>query len=111
MAHQRLATPVAGYVTEEAMFNFVPFTGPRWKMAHFQLEAQLIRQILQSHLPQAAAVIVAATSVGCDHQFAGARKALLAHFFPPTANAVGREISRVMIDADADPTLIVSHVV
>jgi hypothetical protein len=80
-------------------------------MAHLQLEVQLIRQILQSHFPQTAAVVIAAAAIGCDHQFAGSRKAPLAHFVPPLADAVRREMGRVMIDANADPALVVGHVI
>src|ERR1700758_912889 len=93
------------------MFDFVPLAGARWKMAHPQLEIQFIRQVLQSHFPQSATVIITAAAIGRNHQFTGSRKALLAHSLPPLPDAVGREMGRVMIDTDADPTLIVGHVV
>src|ERR1700691_5255153 len=93
------------------MFDFVPLAGPRWKMAYLELEVQWIRQFLQRYFPQTAAVVVAATSIGRDHQFAGPRKTPLTHFLPPLPDAVGRKFGGGMIDADADPTLVMGHVI
>jgi hypothetical protein len=48
------------------MFDLVPFTGSRWKVANPQGEFQLVRQVLQGHLPQTRAATVAAATVGRD---------------------------------------------
>src|SRR5258708_6114802 len=80
-------------------------------MTNLQLQFQSVRQALQGHLPQTATVTVAAATVRGDHQFPGPRKTLATHIFIPAPDAVGCEIGGVMIDADADPALIVGHVV
>jgi hypothetical protein len=47
-ADQWLSSPIAGNVTEQPMFDFVPLARARWKMTNPQFEIQVIRQILQS---------------------------------------------------------------
>ena len=93
------------------MLDLIPFAGARWKMANLQPQFQPVRQALQGHFPQTATVTVAATTVRRDHQFPGPRKAFATHIFIPTPDAVGCEIGGVMINANADPALIVGHVV
>src|SRR5438105_3237977 len=93
------------------MLDLVPLAGARWKMTNLQPQFQPVRQVLQCHFPQTASVTVAATTVRRDHQFPGPRKALATHIFIPPPDALGCEIGSVMINADADPALIVGHVV
>src|SRR5260370_8298010 len=93
------------------MLDLVPLARARWKMTTPQLQLQSVRQSLQSHFPQTATVAVAAAAVRRDHQFPSPRKALATHTLIPPANAVGREIGGVMIDADAYPAFIVGHVI
>src|ERR1700693_4252842 len=93
------------------MLDLVPFAGARLKMANFQLQVQSVCQTLQGHFPQTATVTVAAAAVSGDHQFARTRTTLVAHVLVPTANAVGRKVSGVMIDPDADPAFVVGHII
>src|SRR6516165_2063799 len=93
------------------MLDLVPLARARWKMTHFQPYLQLVRQALQRHFPQAAAVTIAATAVGRDHQFPGARKTPAAHIFIPTPDAVGCEVGGVVINADTHPALVVGYIV
>src|SRR6266403_2316087 len=93
------------------MLDLVPLAGARWKMTNLQLQFQAVRQALQCHFPQTATVTIATATVRRDHQFPGPRKTLATHIFIPTPDAVGCEIGGVMINADADPALIIGHVV
>src|ERR1700730_7363823 len=96
MTHERLTTPIAR---------------DGWKMTNLERQVQSICQALQSHFPQSATIAIAAAAVRRDHQFLGPRKALATHVFVPAADAVGREMGCIMINADADPALIVGHVI
>src|SRR5689334_10909386 len=111
MTQQGLTAPIAGDVTKQPMLDFVPLARARWKMANLQLQVQVVRQFLQRHLPQTAPAAIAAATVRRDHQFVGTRKALSTHVLPPAPDAVGCEMSGIMIDADADPALVVGQVV
>src|SRR5438132_8448488 len=93
------------------MLDLVPLAGAWWKMTDLQLQFQPVRQALQSHFPQTTTVTIAAATVRRDHQFPGPGKAFAAHIFIPAADAVGCEIGCVVVNADADPALIVGHVV
>src|SRR6516165_12383170 len=93
------------------MFDLVPLAGSRREMADLKTQSQFVRKILEGHLPKAVAATVAPTSVGRDHQLGRFREPLRAHLPPPAQNAGGREPGRVMIDSDADPTLVARQVV
>src|ERR1700737_3797396 len=93
------------------MFNLVPLARPRRKMTDAQPQTNGVGQFLQGHFPQTRSAAVAAAAVGGDQQFAGAGETPAAHILPPATNGTSREVGRVMIDADTNPTLIVGHVI
>src|ERR1700722_16440104 len=93
------------------MLDLVPFAGARRKMTHPQFQVDPVRQRLQCYLPQPRPTTIAAPAVGGDQQLAGAWKPLTAHALPPTPYRPRREVGRVVINAHADPTLIVGHIV
>src|SRR6185312_10421671 len=72
---------------------------------------QVVGQLLEADLPEAAARAVGAAGIGGDQQFAGPREAAAAHLRPPASDAVGGELRRVVVDADAHPPLVVEQVV
>src|ERR1700688_646386 len=111
MADQRSAAPVFRDEAEQSMLDFVPLARSRRKMTDAQPQTNVVSQFLQSHFPQARPAAVAAAAIGGDQQFAGAGKTPAAHILPPTTNGTSGEVSRVMIDADANPTLIVGYVI
>src|SRR5207249_1322013 len=108
---QRTPAPVLGDEAEQPMLDLVPLAGPWWEVTHVQHQAQVVGDALQRHLPQAVPTTIATTPIGRDHQLARLRKARRAHLLPPAANAGCGELSRVVIDAYADPALIASEVV
>jgi len=64
---KRDASPVPRDVTEQTMFNFVPFARSGWKVADFNNQTRFVRQLLQLQFPQTIAVSVAAAAIG-SHQ-------------------------------------------
>src|SRR5262249_6973657 len=111
MAQQRSASPILGDETEQPVLNLVPFAGAWRKMTYVQFQPQRVRQVLQRYLPQTRATAVAAPSIRGDQQFLSSGKPVLAHFLPPAPNAIRGKLGRVVVDPDADPTLVVEHVV
>src|SRR5579864_4616364 len=93
------------------MFNFIPFAGARRKVTNMKRQLQFIRQVLQRDLPESVATAVAATAVGRNHQFGGARKSLTPHFTPPAAYAGRGEACRIMIDANTHPAFVTGQIV
>src|ERR1700690_2553849 len=106
VAGEWATAPVLADETEEAMFDLVPFAGPRRKMTNFQPQAQVIGQLLQSDFPKTIPTAVAPPAVRRNHQFAGTRKAVSPHLVPPPPNARRGEASRVVVDPDAHPTFV-----
>ena len=111
MAYQGTATPVLCDEAKEAMLDLVPFAGARRKMADYQLETQLVRQLLQRHLPKTRAVAVTPPAVGGDQQLPGSGKSATAHLLPPSADAVDGELGGVVVDPHAHPALVVENIV
>jgi hypothetical protein len=111
VAYQRLAAPVLCNEAEQSVFDLVPLAGARWKVAHEQLQAQVIRQLLQRYLPQPRPTAIAATAVGRDQQFVRTWEPSLSPRLPPVPNAVDRELRRVMVAPHVDPALVVQHVI
>ena len=63
---KRNATPVARDVTEQSVFDLIPFARARRIVAHLDDHSQFIRQRLQLEFPQSISVTVAASTVRCD---------------------------------------------
>jgi len=80
-------------------------------VAHGDAQADVIRQLLQRHLPQADAVAVAPPGIGCDQQPLGLRVKRRTHLAPPAADRLGAEQGGVVVDAHAYPALIGRQVV
>ena len=80
-------------------------------MAHAQRQIEFVRQRLEGPLPQARPRSIAAAAIRGDQEAARAREAVPAHPPPPLTNAVDGERRRVMVDADADPALIVPQII
>src|SRR6266542_3768802 len=97
VTRKRSAAPVPGDVAEHAMLDLVPLARTRWEMAHRQSQTQVVRQLLQRHLPESRAAAVAAAAVRRDQQLLGPRISLATHLTPPPLNAGRRESSRVVI--------------
>ena len=58
-----------GYdLAEQAMLDLVPLARPWWEMANAHRQPQPVRQLLQGHLPQAAANPIATTAIRRDQQ-------------------------------------------
>ncbi len=68
MTNQGAASPVSGDVTKHPVFDLIPFAGSRWKMTKGKLQPQLIGQLLQTSLPQADPVAVAASGISRNQQ-------------------------------------------
>ena len=63
VAFQRFATPRSSDMTEQAMLDLVPLTGPRWKVAYFDLNGKFVCESLQFVLPEPVARTVASSAV------------------------------------------------
>src|SRR5689334_2623339 len=108
---QRLATPVPGYMTEQAMLDLVPFARARRKVAHLDLQTVFVAQCLQFRLPQAVSTTVTTATVGRDQQATRLRVTAPAQTFPPGPDRFHRELGGVAADAHTDPRLVVRQIV
>jgi PKD repeat protein len=109
-ADQWPATPVLCNEAEQPVLDLVPLAGAWRKMADYQPHAHVVRQALQTDLPEPAPRTVAA-AVSSDQQFAGVPETSATHTCPPATDAVGGELRRVVVNADADPSLVIADVV
>lgn len=105
------ALPVAGDVTEQAMFDLVPFARAWREMADFDYQARGIRQTLQFQSPESSAWTIAAPAVGSDQQTSGIWKSFAAELFPPAFDRSHCELRCVMTDPDADEPFVVLQII
>src|SRR5262249_42355764 len=91
--------------------HLVPLAGARREMADRQLQADVVCQTLQGHLPQARPMAVAAAPIRRDEQFLCTGEAQHAHLFPPATDAGSGEIGRVVVDAHTHPALVVRDII
>src|SRR5487761_1747999 len=111
IALQGLALPILCHMTEQPMFNLVPFAGARRKMADLDFQPGLVTQLLQFDFPKTTSTAVAATAVGCDQQSRCLSMATTAQPLPPTPNRRDGKFRRVAADADRDPRFVVAQIV
>src|SRR4051794_12247380 len=110
-ADQGASAPVVGDVAEHPMFDRVPLAGSGWKVTALDLDADPIGQLLQPAFPQANPISVAAATIRRNQHAAGLGIAWMTHFFPPAPDAFDGEFGGVVIDPNADPTLIGGDIV
>ena len=108
---QWAASPVPGYMTEQSMFDFVPFARAGRKMAHFDFQACCVAESLQFDFPEAVSATIAATAVRRDQQAVRQDVTTTAKTFPPGSDRFDCELRRVAADANADPSFVVGQIV
>ena len=86
------------------MLDLVPLARARREVADRDLQARLVGEFLQFHLPEPDPIAVAPPAVGTDQQPLRLGVRLLTHREPPLADALDGEAGRVVIDADVDPS-------
>gem|GEM_PF-4506433 len=111
MADQRLAAPVLADGGKQAVFNLIPLAGSGRQVAHCDLQSGFVCQTLQLQLPEAQPVAVAPARIRGDQQAGGMGVERSPHPTPPTPNALDREAPRIMVYPDADPSLVLGHIV
>src|SRR3954469_12577347 len=93
------------------MFNLVPLTGARRIMTNRYVQPRLIRPTLQFQLPQPNAVAITAPALSTNQHPLRLGIEGMAHFAPPTANALHGKTRRIMGAAHGHPPLIVLLIV
>src|SRR5438132_1735322 len=108
---QGLAAPIPSHMTEQAVFNLVPFARAGREMAHFDFQARFVAESLQFDFPKAVSATVAAAAVGRDQQAARSRVTALAQALPPGADRFDCELGRVTTDTNTDPRFVAGQIV
>src|SRR2546425_9191730 len=98
-------------MAEHPVLDLVPLTRPRWKVAHRDAQARLVRQTLQLALPQAAPAAVGATAISRDEEPFSLGIDLAAHVSPPAPDRLHSTLSRVMIHPHTDPARVCGFVI
>src|SRR5512135_3259348 len=104
-------TPVLGDPIEHLMLNLVPLARPRREVTHRDPQADLVGPPLQAQLPEPRPDPIAPPAIGRDQQLVRLRIDPLPHLQPPGPERRRRELRRVMVNSDPDPSLIVGQVV
>ncbi len=111
MTDERLASPVAGDVTEHPMLNFVPFARAGWKVANHDGDFFPVRPVLYAFFPKSAARGIAAPTVTHDEDFFCLRVKPFTHFLPPTSDTVHGKLRSIVVGADTHPAEIVAWII
>src|SRR5882724_12001819 len=110
-ADQRTPTPILRDMAEHAVINLVPLARPGWKMADRDLQAQSIRQLLETPFPETVAGAIASASVRRDQQSRRAVVNPAAHFPPPAFNGGRGELGCVVVEAHTDPAFVAPQII
>src|SRR5271163_1215497 len=93
------------------MFDLVPLAGAWREVTDAYAQPSRVGEALQLHAPQSRAGRVAPAAVGGDQQIGGIGVGFLAHLTPPAFEGRDRKLRGVVVDADADPSLVARGVV
>src|SRR6266571_7523107 len=108
---QRMASPIAGHMTKQAMLDLVPLARAGREMAHFDLQTGFIAQRLQFDLPKTISATVAAATVRRDQQALGLRVPATAQTLPPGPNRFHGELGRVAAQSDTHPRFVMGQII
>jgi len=108
---ERSSPPILGDVAEQPVLYLVPFRSARREMGDLELQARLIRQLLQLRLPEPVPAPVAHPAVGGDVKLACLRVPGHPHLVPPLPDGIHCEPGRVGTDAQVDEPFVPSYVV
>ena len=111
VTEERSPAPILRDMTEHAMFNLVPLARTGREVTDVNRQAQVGGQVLQGHFPQPTATPITPAAIRCDQQFPCVLVTVPAHLAPPPPDGLGGEARRIVIDAHADPALILSQIV
>ena len=105
---QWLACPVDADVTEQPVFDGIPFRRSSRIVTNRDLEPVTIRQFLQSELPQSGPATVAASAISQNQEFVGLPIAVTPRCLPPSRNRVDGKLGCVGRQAhiNAAPVLV-----
>src|SRR5208283_807006 len=93
------------------MFDFVPFTGARRKVADRKAQTGLVSKLLQFYLPKPQAPAIAPATVGRDQNRRRIRIEPPAFSTPPPPNGGHGKFGGVMVGPHVDKTRVASEVV
>lgn len=95
MRFEWYAAPASCDVTEQAVFNLIPFAGSWWIVAHLNHHSSLVGQSLEFILPESIAMTNALPAVGSNQPSLGLFESFLSQPFPPTSDRLECELGEV----------------
>src|SRR4051812_33476851 len=93
------------------MLDLVPLRGAGRIVADRDHQAGHVGQLLQLNFPQPNPRSIGAAAIGCDQQPIGPPIAHAPDPLMPGPDGVDRELGRVMVDAQADPAVVIERIV
>ena len=108
---QRTPTPVQTDKREKSMLDLVPLTRARRIVADSNREPDFGGEDLQTELPGAPCVAIAAPAVGADQKAARAAIQAPAVEAPPAPNAFDGELGRLVTDPHVDDGAVAGNIV
>ena len=98
-------------MTEQAVFNLIPFAGAWWEMAQMERQASFIGEFLQFEFPEPIAVAIAAATIGGNQQMFTTTILGLSQLLPPTSNRFNGKLCGIMVNPHVHPRLILAQVI
>ena len=108
---QRPTSPVPADERKQPVLDLVPLACSGREMTYRNRHPHLIGQPPEFPFPQAGPGSVASPRIGCDQQGLRLRIGWASHGSPPPSNALDSKGRRVVVDANAHPTLIACQVI
>jgi hypothetical protein len=92
---QRFSCPVDANVTEQPVFNRIPFRRSSWIMTNRDLKSVMIRHCLQFEFPKSRPATIAASAIGQNQELAIVPKTATSRSLPPRCNGIDGKLRRV----------------
>lgn len=106
IANDSLTAPVLTDERKQALLDFIPFTGPGQEMTNRNRQASFVTEILQFYFSQPYPGTIAAPALCSNEQPLRPSIDCFTHRFPPPVDRLNHKGSRILINANTDPSFI-----
>jgi hypothetical protein len=106
---QRFACPVDTDVTEQPVFDRIPFRRSSWIMTNRDLKSVMIRHGLQFEFPKSRPATIAASAIGQNQELAVVAKTATSRSLPPRCYGIDGELRRVGRQANINVSPILAR--
>jgi hypothetical protein len=108
---QRLSSPIAADMREQAVLNRIPFGSARGKMRHSDCQSEFVRHSLQPILPSPAAIAIGIAAITFNQQFMLVGVMLSSNPQPPASDRPDSKLWCLVRSSHDDEPFVAGHII